>query len=41
MPVFALPLAAGLGLEWLPVASILVPLVLIVLLVWLGSRNAV
>lgn len=41
MPVVPPPLAVGLGLEWLPVASVLVPLVLIVLLVWLGSRNAV
>ena len=34
-------LAAGLGIEWLPVVSVLAPIVLLVLLVWYGSRNAV
>lgn len=32
---------SGTGLEWMPVASILVPAVLLIVLVWLGSRNTV
>lgn len=33
--------SAGLGLEWLPVVSILAPIALLLLLVWYGSRNTV
>lgn len=31
----------GVGLEWMPIASILVPAVLILALIYLGSRNTV
>lgn len=31
----------GTGLEWMPFASVLVPLVLLIVLIWLGSRNTV
>ncbi len=46
MPLLALLLGPdtagyGVGLEWMPVASVLVPLVLLVVLLWLGSRNTV
>lgn len=30
---------AGVGLEWLPIASFLVPLVLVVILAVLGMKN--
>jgi hypothetical protein len=36
-----LPEGYGTGLEWMPVASVVVPLVLLVVLLWLGSRNDV
>ena len=29
------------GLEWMPIASVVVPAVLLVLLVWLGQRRRV
>ncbi|MEP0548342.1 MAG: hypothetical protein ABJF88_15505 [Rhodothermales bacterium] len=31
----------GIGLEWMPIASILVPAVLLLVLIYLGSRNTV
>ncbi len=31
----------GTGLEWMPVASVVVPLVLLMVVIWLGSRNTV
>ena len=31
----------GTGLEWMPVAAFIIPLVLLVLILWLGSRNTV
>ena len=31
----------SLGVEWMPIASILIPLFLLILIVWLGSRNTV
>lgn len=31
----------GVGLEWMPIASIVAPLVLLILLIWLGSRHTV
>jgi hypothetical protein len=36
-----LPEGYGTGLEWMPMASVLVPLVLVLVLLWLGSRNDV
>lgn len=36
-----LPEGYGTGLEWMPVASVVVPLVLLVIVIWLGSRNTV
>jgi hypothetical protein len=36
-----LPEGYGTGLEWMVVASVLVPFVLLLLLLWLGSRNTV
>jgi hypothetical protein len=35
------PEGYGVGIEWMPVASILVPAVLLVAIWWYGSRNAV
>ena len=44
-PMLLPPLAAdhlhGTGLEWMPIASVLVPAVLLVVVIWLGSRNTV
>lgn len=34
-------LSPGTGLEWMVVASLVVPAVLLVLILWLGSRNTV
>ena len=31
----------GVGLEWMPIASLIVPAVLLVLIIYLGSRNTV
>jgi hypothetical protein len=31
----------GVGLEWMPIASLLVPALLIVVLIYFGSRNTV
>ncbi|HLT47028.1 MAG TPA: hypothetical protein VK002_07355 [Rubricoccaceae bacterium] len=36
-----LPEGYGTGLEWMPVASVLIPFVLLILLLWYGSRNTV
>jgi hypothetical protein len=33
--------SSGTGLEWMTVASVVVPAVLIVVLVWLGTRKTV
>lgn len=33
------PVPSGVGLEWLPIASFLVPLVLVVVLAVLGMKN--
>lgn len=33
--------SAGTGLEWMVIAAILVPAVLLLLIIWLGSRNTV
>jgi hypothetical protein len=44
MLVFALgptPEGYGTGLEWMPVAAVLVPFVLLLVLLWIGSRNTV
>ncbi len=46
MPLLALLLAPtpegyGTGLEWMPIASFLVPLVVLTVIWFLGSRNAV
>ena len=35
------PAGYGVGLEWMPVASILIPFVLLIVIWYLGSRNAV
>ncbi|HEX8298937.1 MAG TPA: hypothetical protein VF594_07210 [Rubricoccaceae bacterium] len=35
------PEGFGVGLEWMPVASVLVPAVLLLAILWYGSRNAV
>ena len=35
------PEGFGTGLEWMPIASVVVPLVLLVVVIWLGSRNTV
>lgn len=37
----AMDVAGGVGLEWMPVASIVVPAVLLLVLLYLGSRNTV
>lgn len=37
----AAPAAAGTGLEWMPIASFVVPAVLLVVLIWLGQRHTV
>lgn len=34
-------IAAGLGVEWMPIAAILLPILILILIVWLGSRNTV
>lgn len=31
----------GVGLEWMPIASIVFPAVLLLVLIYLGSRNTV
>ena len=31
----------GTGREWMPLAAIIVPAVLLVAIIWLGSRNTV
>lgn len=31
----------GVGLEWMPIASILIPFVLLIVIWYFGSRNAV
>ena len=46
MPALALLLAPtpegyGVGLEWMPVASVVARIVLLVLVWWLGSRHTV
>jgi uncharacterized membrane protein YqiK len=33
--------STGTGLEWMVIASVVVPAVVLVLLIWLGSRNTV
>jgi uncharacterized protein (TIGR03382 family) len=33
--------SAPTGLEWMPIASVIVPAVLLVVLVWLGRRRRV
>ena len=35
------PEGFGVGLEWMPVASILTPAVVLIAIWWYGSRNAV
>ncbi|MEM8558614.1 MAG: hypothetical protein AAF809_05260 [Bacteroidota bacterium] len=35
------PYPTGTGLEWLPIASVLVALVFLVVVIWLGSRSTV
>ena len=35
------PEGYGVGLEWMPIASFIIPLVFLVVVWWLGSRNAV
>lgn len=35
------PEGYGVGLEWMPVASLVVPVVLLVIIWWLGSRHTV
>ena len=35
------PEGYGTGLEWMPVAAVVVPVVVLLLIVWLGSRNTV
>ncbi|HEX9951618.1 MAG TPA: hypothetical protein VGB53_07605 [Rubricoccaceae bacterium] len=35
------PEGFGVGLEWMPVASVLVPAALLLAILWYGSRNAV
>jgi hypothetical protein len=34
-------LSSGTGLEWMVIASLVVPAVFLVLVLWLGSRNTV
>lgn len=31
----------GVGLEWMPIASLLIPALLLVIVIYLGSRNTV
>lgn len=31
----------GVGLEWMPIASIVIPALLLVAIIYLGSRNTV
>lgn len=31
----------GVGLEWMPILSILVPAVLLIVIIYLGSKNTV
>lgn len=31
----------GVGLEWMPILSVLVPAVLLILVIYLGSKNTV
>ena len=33
--------ATGTGLEWMPVASFLIPLVLLILIIWAGTKTTV
>ncbi len=33
--------SAGVGLEWMPIAAVIIPAVLLVAILWYGSRNAV
>ena len=33
--------AHGTGVEWMPVASVLLSIVALVAIIWLGSRNTV
>lgn len=33
--------STGIGLEWMPIASVVIPAVLLVGIWWYGSRNAV
>ena len=35
------PEGYGVGLEWMPLASVIVPIVLLMAIIWLGSRNTV
>ena len=45
MPLFLLAQVAevphGVGLEWMPIASIVVPVLLLLAIILLGSRNTV
>ena len=34
-------LGYGTGREWMPLAAVLVPAVLLIAIIWLGSRNTV
>ena len=36
-----LPDGYGTGLEWMPVAAVLLAIVTLILVLWYGSRNAV
>ncbi len=33
--------STGIGLEWMPIASVIIPAVLLIGIWWYGSRNAV
>ena len=33
--------STGVGLEWMPIAAVVIPAVLLVAIWWYGSRNAV
>ena len=37
----AMDVPHGVGLEWMPIASLIVPALLLVIVIYLGSRNTV
>ncbi len=41
LPAADFDYAGGTGLEWMPLASVVIPAILLLLIIWLGSRNTV